>query len=68
MDSTTKRHPFADTAPRGAMSQLAKDLGITREHMSRVMTGVRRPSFELAYKMEKLTKGKIKLTDFGYTL
>lgn len=68
MDSTIKRHPYADTAPRGAMSQLAKDLGITREHMSRVMNGTRRPSFELAYKMEKLTKGKIKLTDFGYTL
>lgn len=68
MNSITKRHPFADTAPRGAMAQLAKDLGITREHMSRVMNGTRRPSFELAYKMEKLTKGKIKLADFGYTL
>lgn len=63
-----KRHPYADKAPRGTLAQLARDLGITPVHLSRVINGNRRPSFELAYKMEKLTKGNIKAIDFGYIL
>lgn len=63
-----KRHPYADNAPKGTLSQLARDLGITPVHMSRVINGSCRPSFELAYKMEKLTGGKVKAKDFGYTL
>lgn len=63
-----KRHPYADKAPKGTLAQLARDLGITPVHMSRVINGSCRPSFELAYKLEKLTEGKVKAKDFGYTL
>lgn len=63
-----KRHPYADNAPKGTLAQLARDLGITPVHISRVMNGVCRPSFGLAYNLEKLTEGKVKAKDFGYTL
>ena len=63
-----KRHPYLDKAPRGFITQLAKDTGKTLEHISRVLNGSRKPSFELAREIERLSKGEIKMAYFGYTL
>lgn len=69
MSSTKrKRHPYLNKAPKGFITQLAKDTGKTIEHISRVMNGYRRPSFELAREIERLTNGAVKMADFGYTL
>lgn len=63
-----KRHPYLSKAPKGFITKLAKDTGKTIEYISRVMNGYRRPSFELAREIERLTNGAVKMADFGYTL
>lgn len=66
--TTRKRHPYLGKAPKGFITKLAKDTGKTVEHISRVMNGYRRPSFELARDIERLTNGAVKMADFGYIL
>lgn len=44
-------------------TKMAQDLGITREHMSRILSGKHYPSVKLAKKIELVTGGKVKISD-----
>jgi DNA-binding transcriptional regulator YdaS (Cro superfamily) len=47
----------------GSQSELAVNLGITQQNVSRLMTRGKRVSPELAVKIELMTGGKIKRSD-----
>lgn len=49
--------------PRGAKSELAKALGISRTWMALMISGQRVPSPELALEIERLTEGKVRRVD-----
>lgn len=44
--------------------EFANLLGINKSSLSNMIAGLKRPSLELAVKIEKLTKGKVKPRDW----
>lgn len=40
--------------------RMAEDLGICRDYLIKIMSGALTPSFRLAFRIEALTKGKVK--------
>ena len=51
---------YFDTEPKGAIGEMAAYLEITQTWMSLLINGHRRPSPELAIKIEKATQGLVK--------
>lgn len=51
------------TEPKGAIGEMAGYLGITQTWMSLLLNGHRRPSPELAIKIEKATQGLVTRDD-----
>jgi len=45
--------------------KLAKAVGCRESHISMILAGVRRPSPDLADRLEKITKGPLRLWLFG---
>lgn len=48
---------------RGYQVELAKKIGVTAIYLNSILHGRRKPSIELALKIEKESGGKIKATD-----
>ncbi|WP_434612117.1 helix-turn-helix transcriptional regulator [Tabrizicola sp. M-4] len=42
-----------------SQAALAKDLGISRSHMSELVSGAKKPSLELAFAIERATGGAV---------
>ena len=45
-------------------SDLAKEMGISRPYLSLILTGRRRPSLELAIRIERLTDGAVPVSSW----
>jgi DNA-binding transcriptional regulator YdaS (Cro superfamily) len=63
----TLQEYFADKE-RGAKAKFAEDLGITRTWLSLLIAQSVLPSAELAVRIEKLTKKKVKRSELRYDL
>ena len=63
----TLQEYFADKE-RGAKAKFAEDLGITRTWLSLLIAQSVLPSAELAVRIEKLTKRKVKRSELRYDL
>lgn len=63
----TLQEYFADKG-RGAKAKFAEDLGITRTWLSLLIAQSVLPSAELAVRIEKLTKRKVKRSELRYDL
>jgi DNA-binding transcriptional regulator YdaS (Cro superfamily) len=63
----TLQEYFADKE-RGAKAKFAEDLGITRTWLSLLIAHSVLPSAELAVRIEKLTKKKVKRSELRYDL
>ena len=44
---------------RKTQTEMAKQLGVSTNHLSQIVRNERRPSIELAIKIEKLTEGEV---------
>lgn len=63
----TLQEYFADQK-RGTKAKFAEDLGITRTWLSLLIAQSVLPSAELAVRIEKLTKKKVKRSELRYDL
>ena len=46
------------------ITELAKEIGITREYLQNIVGGGQKCSIKTALKIQEVSKGKIKVTDF----
>ncbi len=54
---------FAKTFP-GKQRELAEAFGISRPHLSLLLAGKKRPSLELAVRIEQMTDGAVPVTSW----
>lgn len=54
---------YLNAAPRGAGAQLARDLGVAPETVSQWKAGSKRPSIEHAIRVERITRGVVRVED-----
>jgi DNA-binding transcriptional regulator YdaS (Cro superfamily) len=63
MKNNMKLKKYFKGRPRGAKVELANQLGITKTWMSLLISGAKRPSYELSLKIQKITNREVTVKD-----
>ena len=56
---------FVEKEFKGNASEFARKAGISRQCVNYWINGLRKPSIKLAIKIEKITKGAVKVKDWA---